>query len=195
MSRRATAGPTVRIAHHWGRFRATRRDCHVALVMGFAWGRRPHLGRSRLLDSRQPDESRAPHFVGSSARNFRAGSARAACSSARRPETRAPVGSRPYCAGGRARASASGRTGGHSPARCRSDCSHACSRCRTASRRAARSRAAVSSRRAGASSIFCERVATWRRILGFQLQLRQKGYDVRTYGRFDQLVAAGEADA
>ena len=70
--------------------------------MGFARRRRPRRDRSRLLDSQPPDECHTRRFARPSACHSRAGSASAACSCAGRSETRALVGSRPYCAGSRA---------------------------------------------------------------------------------------------
>ena len=115
-------------------------------------------------------QSQTPRFVRPSACHSRAGSAGAACSCAGRPGTRALVGSRLYCAGSRALASAltcaPGRAGGRSPARSRSDRaarSHSGARCRTASRLAACSRAVPrdalcsAHRRAGAPTSACSR--------------------------------------
>ncbi len=99
------------IAHHWRLFRATRRGCHVTVVMGFARGRGPRRAGSRLLDSQQPDESHTARFARPNACH----------SSAGRPGTR----SRHYCAEGRALAAAltraASRAGGRSPARSPSD--------------------------------------------------------------------------
>ena len=128
------------LSHHCRRyFRVKGRRRHVALVVGFARGRRPCRDRSCLLDSQQPDECRTARFASPSARHPRAGS-------------------RPYCAERRALAAAAltcapARSGcaarSNSGARCRTagglaPCSRPVPRdapgCRRSSRRSLRPR-------------------------------------------------------
>ena len=121
-----------------GQLWARRKGCHVALVMGFARGRRPRRNRSLLLDSQQPDECHTPRFARPDSSRSRAGSG-AACSSAGRAGNRALASPR---AGSSDYAGGCGSTGARSlsdpAARSLSG-----ARGRTASRRAACSPAAL----------------------------------------------------